>query len=139
MKLLKIIFISIIALFICMMGYIELVLGLESKHVLFPHIDTVFPENFEKDKFSEIAEGMSVLEVESIIGKPLKYTIYKDSTIDVYWNNKQEEWSDFNTEVSAYYSLDGKWKYGDFAWEGFILRYDSMGVVTDITNRWFYD
>lgn len=149
---------SIVALFIIAIALFlafNLFLGFENKNVLFPYLDTQFPAGFDKSKFEQIKIGMSVTTVESIIGKPITYFVpertsrregdtsitvmYNQSQVKVSWDANKESWTHFNMYVYAYYSQDGNWKYGDYAWKEYTLIYDANGRVEEITNRWAYD
>jgi len=93
---------------------------LEAYCVFYPSIDTVYADGYSEEDFSRIQVGMSMTEVEQIIGVPLSS-----------WTNKQGI-------TFLWYSQDGKCKLGDFAYLGRGLEVQD-NAVSKITSQVMYD
>ena len=100
---------------------------IESYFPLNPYIDTIFSQNFVPENFEKIENGMNKIEVEKILGKPLKFSLEIESSIQPK-----------NTNI-AIYARDGKSNWGDFAWKSFDVYYDKKNIVIGKSSRWWYD
>ena len=86
----------------------------------YPGIDTHYAPGFSEANFRKVLPGMTVSEVEALVGKPL----FKQKK-----QTAMEEWG---------YTDDGKCKWGDFAW----LRRAvvvSEGIVISVDRSVRYD
>lgn len=114
-----ILFLVIILSAIAFWGWAQM----ESYCFFYPSIDTRFAPGYSEASFNKIAVGMSKLEVEQKLGRPL-------DTGSVFVNGGGDElW---------YYTLDGKCKWGDWAWLKRVIRF-SNGRIVGIENRIAYD
>ena len=86
-----------------------------------PSIDTQYAAGYSEQAFSEITTGMTVQAVQQKLGVPLSAHANRESG--------RLEW---------YYTLDGKCKWGDWAW---LVRavYFTNGRVTELVMTVAYD
>lgn len=67
----------------------------------YPGIDTYYSSRFSEESFNNIKIGMSIKEVNDMLGEPLRSNTKKSSASEMIYN---------------YYTSDGKCSFGDFAW-----------------------
>jgi outer membrane protein assembly factor BamE (lipoprotein component of BamABCDE complex) len=72
-------------------------LGVEQPSNLWPSIDTVYAESYSEEAFRNVRVGMTMTEVQALLGEPLRR----------YSSNGTTRWI---------YTLDAKCPWGDFAW-----------------------
>ena len=106
-------------------------LGVEQRHVIFPHIDTQFSKDFSVPKFNTITIGRNKTNVEELIGQPFRFDSLSNGFTDDFIKK------DFNYFDD--YSNDGAWPLADFAWEGFEIYYDEYFNVIAKHRIWYYD
>jgi hypothetical protein len=86
----------------------------------YPGIDTEYSPGFSEPAFSELVTGMTIQAVQQKLGTPL----YIQTTRD-----RRQAWS---------YTLDGKCKWGDWAWlQRQVIFHD--GVVIEVIKRVIYN
>jgi len=96
---------------------------MEAYCFFYPSIDTQFTPGFSDDAFNKVRADMSSRKVEELLGQPLWVEPY------VEHGNTGEVW---------YYTLDGKCKWGDWAWK--CRKIDLRdGKVFEVISRWQYD
>lgn len=89
----------------------------------YPSIDTRFAPGYSESYFNRITIGMTKLEVEQKLGRPLHIgSVFVNGGGDELW----------------YYTLDGKCKWGDWAWLKRVIRF-SDGRIVEVENRIAYD
>lgn len=106
-------------------GYGSLLYHLKSELYFYlnPDIDTVYAEGFSWRSLNEVKKGMSVDEVERLLGKPLDY-------VDL---------GGFGGECYEY-STDGKCgRWCDFAWISARVCFDEEMKVNGVYKNVFYD
>jgi hypothetical protein len=93
---------------------------IEAYCFFYPGIDTQYAPGFSEQAFSQIATGMTVRAVQQRLGTPLDVQITADG---------RQLWA---------FTLDGKCKWGDWAWLGrqVIIR---DGRVIEVVKRVYYD
>jgi outer membrane protein assembly factor BamE (lipoprotein component of BamABCDE complex) len=84
-----------------------------------PEIDTRMSDQFEESRFKEIKVGMDTAQVVALIGKPLG----KEGRTIQRW----------------FWTLDGKCKWGDFAWMARAVVIDQNGKVKLIQESTRYE
>jgi outer membrane protein assembly factor BamE (lipoprotein component of BamABCDE complex) len=135
MKLLKIVLKVLSAGIILFLLYYTFMFGWlgEGKHLINPYVDTHFAPDYSPEKFDKIKIGMTLYEVDSIIGEPFySHPDYDDST-----------------KIRYYYTSDGlllskmrkqgKRYYYDCAWYRSIITFDTNNIVVEIDKGWSYD
>lgn len=95
----------------------------ESYCFFHPAIDTQFAPGFSEQAFSQVAIGMTMQVVQQKLGVPLSVQTYAEN------GEKGEIWA---------YTLDGKCKWGDWAWLRRQIDFRS-GKVVEVINRVSYD
>jgi outer membrane protein assembly factor BamE (lipoprotein component of BamABCDE complex) len=95
----------------------------ESYCFFYPSIDTQFAAGFSDQAFSQVATGMTMQAVQQKLGLPLAVHSYIENT------EQGELWS---------YTLDGKCKWGDWAWLRREIDFRN-GKVVEVTKRVSYD
>mgnify|MGYP002335977141 CR=1 FL=1 len=113
---------------ICILICTDLIIGVERKCILVPHIDTKFATSFSINKFNKIYPGMNYSEVDSLLGHPLRFSSKKISSVQPS-----------NAAYIAVYSSDGKCKWSDFAWQSFDIYYNKDTIVISKNSIWWYD
>lgn len=93
---------------------------MEAYCFFYPSIDTHYAPGFSETAFSQVTTGMTAEAVQQKLGLPLR----KHSG-----NDGRESWA---------YTLDGKCKWGDWAWLGRYVVFKD-GQVVEVVNRVFYD
>src|SRR4051794_22113378 len=89
---------------------------LEAYCFFYPGIDTQYAPGFSESAFSQVTTGMTAQAVRQLLGSPLNVQSWKDG---------REVWA---------YTLDGKCKWGDWAWLGRTVKFRN-GAVTVIEKR----
>jgi outer membrane protein assembly factor BamE (lipoprotein component of BamABCDE complex) len=105
----------------------------ENIHPIDPYIDTCFAPDYSPEKFNDIKIGMTLDEVELIIGKPLySYYVYDDSTKINY---------DYTCDgkLLSKAQQKGKRNYYDCAWYRSSIIIDMHNIVIEIDKGWSYD
>ena len=145
MKILKILLKVLSAGVILFLLYLTAVFGRltlgEGKHLIDPYIDTEFAPDYSPKKFNKIKIGMTVDEVESIIGKPFyKHPDYCDTTnIDYVYTNDGKLWGKMKEEKRRYYE-ECFWIVTDFAWyRSYVIVDTNNNIVVEINKGWSYD
>ena len=94
---------------------------LEAYCFFYPGIDTQYAAGYSEQAFSQITPGMTVHAVQEKLGAPLHSQTNRESG--------RLEW---------YYTLDGKCRWGDWAW---LVRavYFADGRVVELVKRVEYD
>jgi hypothetical protein len=95
----------------------------ESYCFFYPSIDTQFAPGFSEETFSQVATGMTMQAVQQKLGVPLATHRYVEG------GEPGEIWS---------YTLDGKCKWGDWAWLRRQIAFQK-GQVVEIIRRVSYD
>lgn len=95
----------------------------ESYCVFSPGIDTQFAPGFSEQAFSQVQTGMTVQAVQQKLGLPLAVHRYVED------RKEGEIWS---------YTLDGKCKWGDWAWLRRQIAFRE-GKVVEVIKRVSYD
>ena len=118
------------------------------KHLINPYIDTRFAPDYSPEKFDKIKVGMTLDEVESIIGKPIRnLTDFFDSTKIRYhytdnlvladknakWEQKQEK--GYYDYPPLYPSCLCDYRY---AWYCSSITFDKNNIVVEIYKEWLY-
>lgn len=98
-------------------------LGAEQYFFVWPSIDTRYSKDYNEEKFNQITVGMSIDDVEELIGQPLR--IYHHG-----WNN--------SNEMTYSYSSDNRFKFADFAWLGREIVFKDDKVI-EIRKEIYYD
>ena len=106
-------------------------LGVEQRHLFYPHIDTEFAADFRISNFESIKVGMSQNNVKQILGQPILFGTLSNGYTDDYIKKDFKYFAD--------YSNDGAWSLADFAWEGFEIYYDINKKVISKRRIWYYD
>jgi len=90
--------------------------------ILFPDINTKFSSDFSKDNYKEIHSEMKIKQVDSLIGKPLKFN-------EVHPNKLNKLSSNIN------YMGTYSWKKGEFfnffEWHLYYIYYDKDSIVVN--------
>jgi outer membrane protein assembly factor BamE (lipoprotein component of BamABCDE complex) len=112
----------LVAFLACVIGAVVLFafFPCENYNYICPSIDTRYAAAYSESMFSQVTTGMSIQVVRQKLGEPL----YAQTN-----RNGQLEW---------YYTMDGKCKWGDFAW---LVRavYFTDGRVSEIVKRVAFD
>lgn len=96
---------------------------MEAYCFFYPSIDTQFALGFSERAFNEVKTDMPVGVVEQMLGQPLWVEEYaKNGKTGEIW----------------YYTLDGKCKWGDWAWQCRKINFRD-GKVVEVIKRWQYD
>jgi len=141
MNFLKILISAIFAVVILYLLYITFIFGWlgERKHLIDIYIDTHFAPDYSPEKFDKIKIGMTLNEVESIIGKPFYthtppvfYHIANDST-------KTEYVYTGDGKLLSKMREQGKRYYYDCAWYRSYVIFDTNNIVVEINKGWSYD
>ena len=143
MKILKILLKVLSAGVILFLLYLTAVFGHitlgEGKHLIDPYIDTWFASDYSLEKFDKIKTGMTVDEVESIIGKPLyKHSDYWDAKKIMYEYTGDGKLWEMKEEKKRYYN-DCFWIVTDYAWYHSAVVFDKNNIVVKIYKGWSYD
>ena len=105
----------------------------ESYFPLYPSIDTVLTPKF-KQNFSKIALGMSVADVESLLGEPQREaSIYREDL------NKTFLQSSGAVQSCWQYGSDGASWLWDFAWLSYNVCFDSQEQVVETGVAVYHD
>jgi outer membrane protein assembly factor BamE (lipoprotein component of BamABCDE complex) len=96
---------------------------MEAYCFFYPSIDTQFAPGFSEQAFSKVNADMKVEVVEQMLGQPLWVEKYTES------GKAGEVW---------YYTLDGKCRWGDWAWQCRKIDFRE-GKVVEVIKRWQYD
>ena len=99
---------------------------IEGYYRIDPWVDTRTKEEYSEEKFKQIEVGMDTLMVKRTIGTPysrLSLDYLKDESKSLCW----------------YFTGDGKFERGDFAWMGRGVYFNSRGEVTEILRTIHYD
>lgn len=91
-----------------------------------PWIDTKTTDSYSEQKFNMIEIGMDTIQVKGLVGEPFSRQITD-------WHNdrlKTQFW---------YFTGDGKFEKGDFAWIGRELYISDDGKVTEILRTIHHD
>jgi hypothetical protein len=108
---------------------INTIWGVEQKNVIYPLIDTQFTGQFSFENWNKIKPKQSKKEVLEIIGKPFSITErFKDSLSNPH-----------QAAFSMLYSIDGAWKYSDFAWCAYEVFLDKDMNVINKAETWWED
>ena len=141
MKILKVLISTISVVVILYLLYVTFIFGWlgERKHLIDPYIDTHFATDYSPEKFDKIKIGMTVDEVESLIGKPF-YTCIPPIFYHI---------ADDSTKIEYNYTGDGKLLnkmreqgkryYYDCAWYRSLVIFDTNNIVVGINKGWSYD
>jgi len=121
LKTIGILGVGLITLFIFFIGYSVTV---EGYNRFSPWIDTKTTDDFSEEKFDLIKVGMDTTQVKNIIGKP--------------YFRQDAEWDSLRFQL-WYFTSDGKFKKGDFAWIGREIYIDNNGKVNEIMKTIHYD
>ncbi|MCL2327169.1 MAG: hypothetical protein FWC39_01515 [Bacteroidetes bacterium] len=111
----------------------------ERKHLIDPYIDTQFAPDYTPEKFEGIKMGMTINEVETIVGKP-----FHTNNPPVFYHI-----ADDSTKIEYVYTGDGKLLhkmqeqgkryYYDCAWYYSSVVVDTNNIVVEINKVWCYD
>ncbi len=105
----------------------------ESYFPLYPAIDTVLPPNFNQN-FQTITPGMSVADVESLLGQPRSEpSIYREDLHKVF------QQSSGAVNLCWQYGSDGAAWPWDFAWLSYNVCFDSKDHVVETGVAVYYD
>ena len=149
MKILKVLISVISVVVILYLLYTTFIFGWlgERKHLIDIYIDTQFAPDYSPAKFDKIKTGMTLNEVEAIIGKPfythIPYVFYDVESDSLYYVEN------VSNEIEYVYTGDGKLLnkmqkqgkryYYDCAWYRSSILVDTNNIVVGINKGWSYD
>jgi len=122
-KILGVVGIAIITFSVFIIGYS---VTIEGYNRFSPWIDTKTNDSYSEQNFNMIEPGMDTVQVIGLLGEPFSRQITD-------WHNdrlKSQYW---------YFTSDGKFEKGDFAWIGRELYISEDGKVTEIIRTIHHD
>ena len=125
-NIIKYVALALISIYFLLYLMVNLVIGMESKHPIFPYIDTQLAPNFKIEDWGKVKVGMTVDEVQSAVGKPLSSH-----------SGRVTFYAPLNSCFEIHYSEDGKWEWGDFAWRSFDVYFGEANTVIATSSEWW--
>lgn len=102
----------------------------ESYNIFAPYADTRMAAGYSPDKFDAIKPGMHMMEVQSIIGKPLT------DNFDTYTLSTKHE---YTGDGKLLHKSSSFWIPEDLAWYYSEVYYNNDSAVVSILKGWRFD
>ena len=96
-----------------------------------PFADTEFSKDYSPEKFQTLKEGMTMQEINKIVGEPLNSSIDTTRSL-IYHNYTRDGYLRRNPELHLALA-------GDLAWLGSSIEYSKDSIAKKIYFAWYYD